>query len=83
MGKALIRIGYNNYAMDISDAVAVMEIMGRAEMYQAKRNYKVTPTVTSYHVWGQEAGNDDSFTIQLLPDTVYRVAKLAGKPQDN
>jgi hypothetical protein len=52
-------------------------------MYQVKRNYKVTPTATSYHVWGQEAGNDDSFTIQLLPDTVYRVAKLAGKPQDN
>jgi hypothetical protein len=82
MGKALIRIGYNNYAMDISDAVAVMEIMGRAEMYQVKTDYKVTPTATSYHVWGQEAG-DDGFTIQLLPDTVYRVAKLAGKPQDN
>jgi hypothetical protein len=82
MGKALIRIGYNNYAMDISDAVAVMEIMGRAEMYQVKRDYKVTPTATSYHVWGQEVG-DDGFTIQLLPDTVYRVAKLAGKPQDN
>ena len=58
MGKALMRIGYNNYAMDVSDAVAMMEILGRAEMYQAKRDYKVTPTVTSYHVWGQEPDND-------------------------
>lgn len=83
MSKALIRIGYNNYAMDVSDAVAIMEIMGRAEMYQFKRDYKTTPTTTSYHVWGQEAGGDDNLTIQLLPDTVYRVAKLAGKPNND
>ena len=82
MGKALMRIGYNNYAMDVSDAVAVMEILGRAEMYQAKRDYKVTPTVTSYHVWGQEPDND-TLSIQLLPDAVYRVAKLAGKPNND
>jgi len=84
MSKALIRIGYNNYVMDVSDAVKVLEIMGKAEMYQAKRDYKTTPTTTSYHVWGQEMnGGDDNMTVQLLPDTLYRVAKLAGKPQDN
>jgi len=83
MGKALIRIGYNNYVMDVSDAVNILEIMGKAELYQAKRDYKATPTTTSYHVWSQEMNGDDNMTIQLLPDTLYRVAKLAGKPQDN
>jgi hypothetical protein len=83
MSKALIRIGYNDYVVDVSDAVKILEIMGKAEMYKAKRDYKATPTTTSYHVWGQEMSGDDNMTIQLLPDTLYRVAKLAGKPNDN
>jgi len=82
MSKAIMRIGYNEYVVDVSDAVAVMEIMGKAEIYKVKRDYKATPPVTSYHVWGQDADSGDNLTVQLLPDAMYRVAKLAGKPND-
>jgi hypothetical protein len=83
MSKALIRVGYNDYVMDISDAVTLMEIMSKAENYKVKNDYKVTPNTTAYYIWDQEANNRDTVTISLLPDTVYRVAKLAGKPDDN
>jgi hypothetical protein len=84
MSKALIRVGYNDYVMDISDAVTVMEIMGKAENYKVKHDYNAKPAATTaYYIWEQEATNRDGVTITLMPDAVYRVAKLAGKPEGN
>jgi hypothetical protein len=83
MGKAVLRLGYNEYVLDIGDAVAVMEIMAKAENYKAKHNYGTTPTTTAYYVWEQETANKESVGITLLPDAVYRVAKLAGNPEGN
>ena len=54
MSKAVIRIGYNDYVVDISDAVTMMEIMGKAEHYKTKSDYGNTPTTTAYYVWEQE-----------------------------
>lgn len=82
MSKALIRVGYNDYVMDISDAVTLMEIMSKAENYKAKHDYNAKPTTAAYYVWEQEPTSRDSVTITLMPDAVYRVAKLAGKPQE-
>ena len=82
MSKALIRVGYNDYVMDISDAVTMMEIMSKAENYKVKNDYKATPSTTAYYIWDQESNNRDGVTISLLPDAVYRVARLAGKPSD-
>jgi hypothetical protein len=83
MSKALIRVGYNDYVMDISDAVTLMEIMSKAENYKTKTDYSgPKPNTTAYYIWEQEPTNRDSVTISLMPDAVYRVAKLAGKPQD-
>jgi hypothetical protein len=82
MSKAIVRIGYNDYVVDVSDAVKIMEIMSKAQHYKIKRDYGTTPTSSSYHVWDQEM-DADSINVQLLPDAVYRVAKLAGKPKDN
>jgi len=83
MSKAIIKIGYSEYVMDVSDAVTVMEIMGKAENYKCKHDYSVTPTTVAYFIWEQETNNRDSVSISLLPDVVYRVAKLAGKPEGN
>ena len=83
MGKAIVSIGYTDYVMDISDAVTLMEIMSKAENYKVKHAYgSDLPTATSYHIWEQEPTSKGGVGISLLPDTVYRVAKLAGKPQD-
>lgn len=82
MSKALISIGYTDYVMDIGDAVTVMEIMAKAENYKAVTDYNAKPNITAYYVWEQEPNRKASTTMQLLPDAVYRVAKLAGKPSD-
>jgi len=79
MSKAIVRVGYSEYVMNMADAVTIMEIMSKAENYKVARNYDTTPNTTSYHVWDQEVDHDQ-MNIQLLPDAVYRVAKLAGKP---
>jgi hypothetical protein len=82
MTKAILRIGYTDYVMDMADAVVVMEAFNRAESYKVVHDYKASPSTTAYHIWAQDVGSSDSLTIQLLPDAVYRVAKLAGKPKE-
>jgi methionine aminopeptidase len=83
MSKAIIGIGHNEYILDISDAVTVAEIMAKAENFKVKHDYTVTPTTVAYFIWEQEVTlSRNHVTIHLLPDAVYRVAKLAGKPQD-
>ena len=81
MAKATLRVGYTDYVMDLSDAVAVMEALGKAENYKTLINYDARPSTTSYHIWSQEVdSHHDRVSLQLLPDEVYRVAKIAGKP---
>jgi hypothetical protein len=82
MSKTIVSVGYTEFVMDIADGVALMEIMGRAERYKAKHDYNTNPTTTAYYIWDQEAGDTTRIELKLLPDTVYRVAKLAGKPQE-
>jgi hypothetical protein len=83
MSKAVLRVGYNEYILDIGDAVTVMEIMAKAENYKCKHDYTAKPNTTAYYIWEQEATNRESIGISLMPDAVYRVAKLAGKPEGN
>ena len=82
MSKALVSIGYVDYVLDISDAVTLMQIMSKAELYKAVTNYNAKPNTTAYYIWEQEPTHKANVVAQLLPDAVYRVAKLAGKPQE-
>jgi hypothetical protein len=50
-----------------------MEILGKAERYQKMYHDKES----THHVWTEE---DTSFTATLMGDDLYRMAKLAGKP---
>lgn len=79
MSKAVIRIGYTDYVMETKDAVAVAEAMQRAELYK-ERWRKVEDGGTTYHIWEQTEFME--LTIKPLPDTTYKMYKLAGAPQD-
>jgi hypothetical protein len=81
MAKAILRIGYTDYVMDMADAVVVMEAFGKAEAFKSVSDYKSTPSTTSYHIWAPDP-NHDQMTLQLLHDTTYKIAKLAGKPKE-
>jgi hypothetical protein len=80
MTKAIIRYGYDNYIVEAEDALRIHEILAKAEHYH--RNYRSTQDGgTSYHVWEQDM-NSEMRDITLMPDGLYRMAKLAGKPAD-
>ena len=84
MVKAVISMGYNEYILDLQDAIAVLELLDKAERYQSKYHSKTDdqPSFTSYHVYSQE-GDAATKNLVLLSGDAYRKAKLLGKPDDN
>ena len=81
MTKAIIRIGYDQFVMDAEDALTIHEILAKAECF--KRNYRSKDEGgTLYYVWQQDAETEPR-NIEIMPDNLYRMAKLAGKPEDN
>lgn len=78
MPKAIVQFGYDRYVMDAQDALTIHEILGRSENYH--REYRRdSEGGTLYYVWPQDEGNELK-SIDLIPDNLYRMAKLAGKP---
>lgn len=79
MSKAIIRIGYDNYVMDTADALKIAEAMAKAERYKDVWR-RTEDGGATYHIWEQDEVQE--FTIRPIPDNVYRLYKLAGKPQE-
>jgi len=76
----VMELGYNSIVLPIKDALAVAEIMQRAEKYEKKYNRGADSNNTySYHVWA----NPDEVVMKLISDDIYRMAKLAGQPEKN
>ena len=75
----VIRLGYSEVVMSVKDAVALGEIMQRAERYEKKyiRENGSTKSSYTYHVWP----NEEEITMTLINDDLYRMAKLAGKAE--
>ena len=71
----IVSLSYGEYVMPTKDAVQLMEILNKAERYKKKYDAQ-NP---SHHVWTQE---DTTFMATLMADDLYRMAKLAGKPED-
>lgn len=80
MTKAIIRVGYDKYVMDAKDALAIHEILAKAERYSSKYQ-KAEEGGTLHYVWEQD-NIDDPRSFEIMPDNLYRLAKLAGKPED-
>lgn len=75
--KAIVQIGYKNYVMDASKALTLLGALDGAEVYEAKWDNQTK--TTSYFVYEQDNG-DNIREMKLLPDALYKLAKLAGKP---
>lgn len=76
----VISLGYKSYVLSNKDAVTIAEILERAEMYEtvwipsAERNGGPDHT---YHVYE----STDQIDMKLISADLYRMAKLAGKPE--
>lgn len=77
MGKAVLKIGYLNYVMDVDKAIRVMDLLSGVEEYEEKWQ-KAEEGGTTYHVYDADS---DRIRVQILSDSKYRMAKLAGKPE--
>lgn len=78
----VIDLGYRKVALTKEKAMLLMECLESAEIYEEKywsedrrKELGMTETYT-YHVYPNEA----NFSMQIVSDSKYQMAKLAGKP---
>ena len=75
---ATLCIGYKTYCMPIDNAVAVAKALAVAELYDTKYRPK-DEGGTTHHIFPQE--NTNGLSVHLINADLYRMAKLAGKPE--
>lgn len=74
--KGIIKLGWQEYVMDLEDALEVLEKIQSAERFEEHENRK-TKEVT-YHVW-KEGACGVRLKVDTITDNGYRAAKLLGK----
>ena len=80
MPKAIVNFGYSDYIVDAEDALTLYNILAKAERY--KRDYRSKDEGGPLHyVWEQD-NEDEMRNFTIMSDSLYRMAKLAGKPQN-
>jgi hypothetical protein len=70
----VVNIGYRNMIMSHKDAFLLSEILARVESYESK--YRGNGAENTHHVYP----NEEQYTMQVISEDLYRMAKLAGKP---
>lgn len=73
--KAIVKMGYKDYVIDADKALTMLAMLESAEMYETKWDGKTT----AHYVYPQDSGEHIK-EMRLIPDALYRLAKLAGKP---
>ena len=80
----VVDIGYRKLVMTKEKAMALVECLEGADVYEEKwwsddkRKEKGMDETYTYHVYPNEA----HFSMRIVSDTHYQMAKLAGKPQE-
>ena len=81
----VVDIGYRKLVMTKEKAMMLVECLESADVYEEKwwsddvRKEKGMDSTYTYHVYT----NDSNFNMQIISDSKYQMAKLAGKPQEN
>ena len=77
--KAVITFGWgSDMVVDADKAVRVLELLQGAEHYTEQWHDETRST--TFHVFAK--GKQEPVTIKILPDALYKMAKLAGKPEE-
>ena len=78
----VIDLGYRKVVMPKEKAMQLMDCLESAELYEEKywsedkrKELGMAETYT-YHVYT----NESNFSMQIMSDSKYQMAKLAGKP---
>lgn len=79
MAKAVIQIGYNTYLLDAKDAISIMEMIDKADVWEEKWQSREDGG-TLYFAYSQDT-EDSIRNVKIIPDSLYKMAKMAGKPE--
>jgi len=80
----VVDIGYRKLVMTKEKAMVLVEALETAEVYEEKwwsddvRKEKGMDSTYTYHVYPNEA----HFSMRIVSDSFYQMARLAGKPQE-
>ena len=80
----VIELGYRKYVLPRDKAMQLIECLEHAETYEARyweESKRVERGMTdsyTYHVYPTDA----TFSVNVITDSHYQMAKLAGKPQE-
>jgi predicted DNA-binding ArsR family transcriptional regulator len=78
----VIELGYKNIVLPNKDAVTLLDILEKAEIYESKwvtadKRENGGPDYT-HHIYE----NTQQFGLKMISNDLYRMAKLAGKPEE-
>lgn len=79
MAKALVQFGYSSYVLDAQAALKLTELLADAEIYEEKWR-KAEEGGTTHHIYPQD-NSDAMRSIRIMPNALYQMAKMAGKPE--
>ncbi len=73
----IVSFSYGELVIPTEDAVTLMKILERAESYRTKYHNNGVGNETTHHIFPNEA----PCHAKLIGEDLYRMAKLAGKPE--
>ena len=80
MSKVAIEINYKKYIVNADDAIKMAAMLSTAEVYETKHTKdNKGDSMTMHYVYPQE---ETRWYMEIMPDSIYRMAKLAGKPSN-
>lgn len=74
--KVIITLGYQKYIMDLDKAVQVMQAFCQMEKYDDVY-HKEEDGGTTHHIYPETM----AASISVISESLYQMAKLAGKPE--
>ena len=77
--KFLFQVDSTDFVLSVEQAESIMTIIQEAEVYEEKHNW--SEKTCTYHVYSQDQLTP--FRMKMIPEKLYAVAKLVGKPEDN
>ena len=76
--KFLFQVDSTDFVLSVEQAESIMTILQEAEVYEEKHNW--SEKTCTYHVYSQDQLTP--FRMKMIPEKLYAVAKLVGKPEE-
>ena len=79
--KAKLNIGYKSWVLDHDKAIQILTMLDEAECYDSQYHKDMGDgkgSVTTHYIYPQDGVT--THNLELIPDKLYAMWKLAGKP---